>query len=84
MPDNVLTLERTEVVDLPEDAATLEVILKFVHPQRPPATDTISDDLLVRIAEAVEKYGVYPGMEACRLRMKFVHLCFCCWYCLTA
>ncbi|KAF8875463.1 hypothetical protein CPB85DRAFT_1568268 [Mucidula mucida] len=70
MPDNVLTLERTEVVDLPEDAATLEVILKFVHPQRPPATDTISDDLLVRIAEAVEKYGVYPGMEACRLRMK--------------
>ncbi|KAF8875464.1 hypothetical protein CPB85DRAFT_1235918 [Mucidula mucida] len=68
MPDNVLTL--TEVVDLPEKAATLEIVLKFVHPQRPPAVDTISDDLLILIAEAVEKYGVYPGMEVCRLRMK--------------
>ncbi len=76
MPDNVLTLARTEVVDLPENAATLEIVLKFVHPQRPPAVDTISDDLLILIAEAVEKYGVYPGMEVCRLRMKFVHLYF--------
>ncbi|KAF9031707.1 hypothetical protein BDZ89DRAFT_616349 [Hymenopellis radicata] len=70
IPDNVLKLDQTEVVDLSEDATTLEIILKFVHPQRPPAADNIADDLLVQIAEAVEKYGVYPGMEVCRLRMK--------------
>jgi len=63
-----------EVVELEEKADVLLLLLQFAHPERPPSTTSLQPELIIRLSEAVEKYVVYGAMEACRLRIRCVHL----------
>ncbi|KAJ6577822.1 hypothetical protein B0H19DRAFT_1337576 [Mycena capillaripes] len=59
-----------EVVDLQETSATLELLFQFVYPQRHPALDTTPFEILAPLAEASEKYQVFPAMNICHIRMR--------------
>lgn len=70
--DGVRVEEKVEVVPLVEDADVILLMLKFMHPQRPPLSRDIPSDVWPRLAEAAEKYVVYSAMEVCRLKMECV------------
>ncbi|EAU85241.2 hypothetical protein CC1G_06257 [Coprinopsis cinerea okayama7 len=59
-----------EVVPLPESSKVLEVLFAFMYPRRHPDLEDKAFDDVAEIAEAVEKYEVYPGMNVCRRRMR--------------
>ncbi|KAG6834532.1 hypothetical protein H0H93_009113 [Arthromyces matolae] len=70
-----------DIVELTEDAPTLELLFQFVYPRRHPTlrafsveqtldTDTIHFSLLERVAEAAEKYEVFAAMNICYIRME--------------
>jgi hypothetical protein len=64
-----------EVVPLVESAAVLELLFQYVYPQRHPKLNFIEFEVLNGLAEAVEKYQVYPALEHCNIFMKFVDSC---------
>jgi hypothetical protein len=72
-----------EVVPLSEAAVTLELLFQFMYPQRHPALDTTPFEILEPLAEAAEKYQVFPAMNICHIRLRFrcirlpLHLCIC-------
>jgi hypothetical protein len=76
-PNGDVVPRTDEIVDVTEDASVLTILLKFVHPSRPPVSDSFSPLLVIKLAEAVEKYGVFSGMEVCRLKMRFLDLPYC-------
>ncbi|KAF9525396.1 hypothetical protein CPB83DRAFT_772071, partial [Crepidotus variabilis] len=51
-----------EVVQLTEPARTLEIVFRFIYPRRYPDLDGLDFEALLEIAEAVEKYEVFPAM----------------------
>jgi len=57
-------------VDLQETSATLELLFQFIYPQRHPALDTTPFEVLAPLAEASEKYQVFPAMNICHIRMR--------------
>lgn len=57
------------VIDLAEDAATLELLFQFVYPQRQPLVGKLKFEPLSKLAEAVEKYIVYPAQPVCNAAM---------------
>ncbi|KAJ7633243.1 hypothetical protein FB45DRAFT_832714, partial [Roridomyces roridus] len=57
-----------EVLELPEASATLELLFQFLYPQPQPALDTAPLEVLKPLAEAAEKYKVFPAMSNCRGR----------------
>ncbi|KAJ7921735.1 hypothetical protein B0H13DRAFT_2318054 [Mycena leptocephala] len=59
-----------EVVGLPETAVTLELLFQFIYPQRHPALDTTPFEILEPLAEAAEKYQVFPAMNICHIRLR--------------
>ncbi|KAF7372852.1 hypothetical protein MSAN_00491200 [Mycena sanguinolenta] len=59
-----------EVVELTETSVTLEIPFQFMYPQRHPALDTTSSEVLEPLAEAAEKYQVFPAMNICHIRMR--------------
>ncbi|KAG5651576.1 hypothetical protein H0H81_008159 [Sphagnurus paluster] len=59
-----------EIVELEENAATLELLFQFIYPQHHPHLDTTPFEVLAPLAEAAEKYEVYAAMNICRVRMK--------------
>jgi hypothetical protein len=57
-----------EPVRLSEPASVLEVLFAFMYPQlHPELKDTPFNDLAA-IAEAVEKYQVFPAITVCKIR----------------
>ncbi|KAF5379849.1 hypothetical protein D9615_005821 [Tricholomella constricta] len=58
-----------QVVDITEDASTLELLFQFVYPRSQPLLEGLPFDTLARLAEAVEKYQVYPAMQICNVYM---------------
>lgn len=61
-----------EVVQLSEDAETLEVLFQFVYPRHHPvlrASET-PFPLLAALAEAAEKYQVFAAVNICNIRME--------------
>ena len=68
-PINFATSDET--VMLTESAAILELLFQFVYPRQHPDVDNIrSFELFARLAEAAEKYEIYPAMSTCKLRMR--------------
>ncbi|KAJ7663144.1 hypothetical protein DFH06DRAFT_1189451 [Mycena polygramma] len=67
-PSNISTAG--EVVPLTEDAITLELLFQFMYPQRHPALDTTPFEVLGPLAEAAEKYQVFPAMNICHIRLR--------------
>ncbi|TFK24184.1 hypothetical protein FA15DRAFT_704830 [Coprinopsis marcescibilis] len=59
-----------ECVSLSEPEAVLEVLFAFMYPQRHPDLEDLPFELVSAIAEAAEKYEVYPAMNVCRRRMR--------------
>ncbi|KAJ7633230.1 hypothetical protein FB45DRAFT_746134, partial [Roridomyces roridus] len=57
-----------EVLELPETSTTLELLFQFIYPQRYPALDSAPLEVLKPLAEAAEKYKVFPAMSNCRSR----------------
>ncbi|KAJ7812471.1 hypothetical protein B0H13DRAFT_1666207, partial [Mycena leptocephala] len=59
-----------EVVDLPETSVTLELLFQFMYPQRHPGLDTTPFKVLGPLAEAAEKYQIFPAMNICHIRVR--------------
>ncbi|KAJ7037236.1 hypothetical protein C8F04DRAFT_1093025 [Mycena alexandri] len=59
-----------EVIELTESSATLELLFRFMYPQRHPALDVTPFKILEPLAEASEKYQVFPAMNICHIRMR--------------
>ncbi|KAF8164396.1 hypothetical protein K438DRAFT_1775548 [Mycena galopus ATCC 62051] len=59
-----------EIVDLLETAEILELLFQFMYPQRHPALDTTPFEILNPLAEAAEKYQVFPAMNICHIRLR--------------
>ncbi|KAI0312711.1 hypothetical protein OF83DRAFT_1294750 [Amylostereum chailletii] len=58
-----------EVVRLPEDSATLELLLQYMSRQPQPAIEELPFDTLAKLSEAAEKYQVYSAMKICNVFM---------------
>lgn len=58
-----------EHVPLSESGEILELLFKFVYPARHPDLDEFGIDIVAPLAEAAEKYEVYPAMNVCQQRM---------------
>ncbi|KAJ7759376.1 hypothetical protein DFH07DRAFT_957985 [Mycena maculata] len=61
---------KDEIVDLTETSATLELLFQFMYPRRHPSLDTTPFEVLEPLAEAAEKYQVFPAMNICHIRMR--------------
>ncbi|TEB37022.1 hypothetical protein FA13DRAFT_1683010 [Coprinellus micaceus] len=69
-PDASTLSGRCEVVELTEDAATLNILLQFMHKTRFPKVHELSTEQLFSLAEAAEKYMVYSAMSICNDRIE--------------
>ncbi|KAL1722422.1 hypothetical protein EV715DRAFT_287440 [Schizophyllum commune] len=56
-----------EVVQLTEDANTLETLFAFVYPGVYPSLKDMPVEDFVKVAEAAEKYRVAPALAVCGL-----------------
>lgn len=65
-------LDADEEVDLEETSEVLEVLFEFVYPKRHPDLLEKESKLVLQLAEAVEKYEVFPAMLACCVRLRQV------------
>ncbi|KAF8989171.1 hypothetical protein BDQ17DRAFT_1288650 [Cyathus striatus] len=59
-----------EIVKMTESTEVVKILLQFMHAQRQPDLRKLSIECLAGVAEASEKYMVYPAMQACSLRMQ--------------
>ncbi|THV04796.1 hypothetical protein K435DRAFT_746628 [Dendrothele bispora CBS 962.96] len=55
---------------LQEKSDVLELLFGFTRPQVPPTLEDIKFPLLIRLAEAAEKYVVYSAIAICMMKMK--------------
>jgi len=63
---------KDEVITLPETAETLELMFQFVYPRRQPVLASLSFGTLAALAEASEKYEIFPSMQICNIYMTYV------------
>jgi hypothetical protein len=62
-----------DVVPLTEPSAVLELLFQFAYPQQYPDIFLIKPfELFAALAEAAEKYQVYPAINACQMQMRLV------------
>lgn len=47
------------------------LLCKFIHRQRQPDLETLDWQEFVKLAAAVEKYGVFAAMEVCKMKMRY-------------
>ncbi|KAH6896189.1 hypothetical protein BKA70DRAFT_1317319 [Coprinopsis sp. MPI-PUGE-AT-0042] len=59
-----------EPVQLSEPATVLEILFAFMYPRQHPDLEDTPFKELSAIAEAVEKYQVFPALSICKVRMK--------------
>ncbi|KAJ7186186.1 hypothetical protein C8R46DRAFT_391486 [Mycena filopes] len=58
------------IIELEETAVTLELLFRFMYPERHPGLDTTPFEVLAPLAEAAEKYQVFPAMNICHIRLR--------------
>ncbi|KAG6901803.1 hypothetical protein C0995_007739 [Termitomyces sp. Mi166 len=58
-----------EIVPLPESSSTLELLFQFIYPRPQPELGTIDFETLALLAEAAEKYRVFPAINLCTIYM---------------
>lgn len=61
---------KEEHTRLTENSDVLEIVFAYIYPQRHPNLENMEFALLLRIAEAVEKYEVFPAINLCVVRMR--------------
>ncbi|KAJ3776095.1 hypothetical protein FB446DRAFT_722769 [Lentinula raphanica] len=54
-------------VELPEDSDVVLLLLKFMHHQPQPDLELLASKLLIKFANAAEKYGVYCATGVCKV-----------------
>ncbi|KAI0072696.1 hypothetical protein K474DRAFT_1628608 [Panus rudis PR-1116 ss-1] len=59
-----------DVVQLAESSGVIEIVLQFMRRQRHPDIGGLPFKMLKDVAEAVEKYQVFSGLEVCNLWMR--------------
>ncbi|THU75392.1 hypothetical protein K435DRAFT_707243, partial [Dendrothele bispora CBS 962.96] len=64
------TTDGPEIVKLSETADIIFLMLQFMHNQVHPDCDSLKPGLLLDLAKATEKYGMYPAFEACKKAMR--------------
>ncbi|KAJ7028538.1 hypothetical protein C8F04DRAFT_1265865 [Mycena alexandri] len=69
-PPAEISVTAGEISDLLETAETLELLFQFMYPERHPALDTTPFEILHPLAEAAEKYQVFPAMNICHIRLR--------------
>jgi hypothetical protein len=60
-----------EVVHLPENSSTLSLLFRFCYPEQHPDLEHESPRILKDLAEAAEKYQVFPAMNVCHMFMRY-------------
>jgi hypothetical protein len=61
-----------EITYLTETEDVLAVMFQFVYPRRHPDLEDMDFKIVIQVAEAVEKYEVFAGMNTCKLRLRCV------------
>jgi len=61
-----------EIVELPETSQALAILFQFIPPSRHPLLEDVKFPLLGEIAEAAEKYQVFPAMGIVVHWMRFI------------
>ena len=49
---------------------TLELLFQFCYPDYHPDVESLEFDILMLLAEAAEKYQVFPAMTICKICIK--------------
>ncbi|KDR68757.1 hypothetical protein GALMADRAFT_78291 [Galerina marginata CBS 339.88] len=63
-----------DVVYVTEPADILEILFEFVYPRRHPTLEGIKAEILLPLAEAVEKYEVFSAVTTCDVQLKLCML----------
>jgi hypothetical protein len=61
-----------ETVPLTEASGTLELLFQYIYPIPQPDISLLPFEKLAPLAEAAEKYQVFPAMFVCKIYMKCV------------
>ncbi|TFK67446.1 hypothetical protein BDN72DRAFT_770676 [Pluteus cervinus] len=59
------------MVELTENDEVVPLMLKYMHKQRHIDIKTLDFNALKGLADAAEKYSIYPAMDICKLRMEY-------------
>jgi hypothetical protein len=59
-----------DVAHLTEHSSVLELLFQFIYPIPQPDLDSMDFKIIEALAEAAEKYQVYPAMSRCNHYMK--------------
>ncbi|KAF9457609.1 hypothetical protein BDZ94DRAFT_1175170, partial [Collybia nuda] len=59
-----------EIVQMSETSDILELLFQFCYPYRRPDLELIEFKVLTSLAEAAEKYEVFPAMSMCNIQIK--------------
>ncbi|KAF9458524.1 hypothetical protein BDZ94DRAFT_1313212 [Collybia nuda] len=74
LPSDVAIQVNGPTVSLNELSETLEFMFQFIYPMLQPDIASLPFKVLEPLAEAVEKYRVFPAMVICKINMrKFLH-----------
>lgn len=68
LPDDGI-LSTDEIVQLDEKAKVLELLFEFMYPRPQPDLQTLKFKTAAALAEAAEKYQVFPALSVCRIYM---------------
>lgn len=55
-----------------EGSQVLELLFTFMYPERQPNLKKVGFQVLADLAEAAEKYEVFPAMATCNAHMSYV------------
>ena len=74
-PGSDVPSQPNEVVDLTETSETLEILFQFMYRRPQPELRNLPSAQLYALADAVDKYGVFPAQQVCNLVMAYVSYC---------
>jgi len=60
-----------EVTNLAEPASVLQILFKFLYPRRHPDLEDLDFSMVAEVAEAAEKYEVFPAINTCNTRLMY-------------
>jgi len=65
-------VEQEEVINLTESSNVLAIVFDFMYPRKQGDIEQMEFEVVIQVAEAVEKYQVFSAMKVCELRLKWV------------
>lgn len=74
--EDVSTPSQGEIVHMLEHSTVLDLLLQFMYPQPQPELSKVDFQILAPLAEAAEKFEVFPAMVVCRFQMQYVFISY--------